>query len=33
MHALNLITPGIILMMIIGLVAFIVVYRFIFKKK
>jgi hypothetical protein len=33
MHATKLITPGILMAMCIGLVAFIVIFRLIFRKK
>jgi hypothetical protein len=33
MHGVELVTPGVLLMLIIGLVAFMVVYRTIFKRK
>lgn len=33
MHATKLITPGIWLMLIVGMIAFMLIFRFIFKKK
>jgi len=33
MHAVKLVTPGVLLMLCIGLAAFIVIYRLIFRKK
>ena len=33
MHAVELVTPGVLLMLCLGLVAFMVVYRLIFKNK
>ncbi len=33
MHAVDLITPSVLIVMAIGLIAFILVYRYIFKKK
>lgn len=33
MHGTELVTPGVIIIMIIGLIAFVVVYRTIFKNK
>jgi len=33
MHATNLITPGVLAAMCIGLLAFIIIFRLIFRKK
>jgi len=33
MHAVNLITPGMYITMIVGVIIFIVVYRLLFRKK
>jgi hypothetical protein len=33
MHAVDLVTPEVIIVMIIGLVAFVVIFRYIFKDK
>ena len=33
MHAVKLITPGMIITMIVGVIAFMVIYRLIFRKK
>lgn len=33
MHAVDLVTPEVIVVMIIGLVAFILIFRYIFKNK
>jgi len=33
MHAVDLVTPQILVIMAIGLVAFVLIYRFIFKDK
>lgn len=33
MHAVNLVTPEVIIVMIIGLVAFVLIFRYIFKDK
>lgn len=33
MHAIDLVSPGVIVAMIIGLIAFVLIYRFIFKNK
>jgi hypothetical protein len=32
MHATKLITPGVMLMLFLGLIAFVVIYRVIFRK-
>jgi hypothetical protein len=33
MHAIKLITPGMIITMIVGVIAFMVIYRLMFRKK
>jgi hypothetical protein len=33
MHGAELVTPGVLMMLIIGLIAFMIVYKVIFKKK
>lgn len=33
MHAVDLVTPEVIIVMIIGLVAFVLIFRYIFKDK
>lgn len=33
MHAIDLITPGMMVTMIIGVIAFMVIYRMLFRKK
>lgn len=33
MHAVDLVTPEVIIVMVIGLVAFVLIFRYIFKNK
>jgi hypothetical protein len=33
MHAVRLITPGMFITMIIGVIAFVIIYRMLFRKK